>query len=89
MKITRKVINFNKVNQTGGVSLSSNQQFLEKRVQKNEENIKGLVHGISRVEDGVISVFSNRKTLEKNVEENKKNIMELAQTMGRIRNVFK
>ena len=86
MKITRKVINFNKVNQTGGVSLSSNQQSLEKRVQKNEENIKGLLHGISRVEDGVVSVVS---TLQKNVEENKKNIMELAQTMGRIRNVFK
>ena len=59
MKITRKVINFNKVNQTGGAfklnehaggaSISSNQQSLEKRVEENEENIKNLVHEVQRL----------------------------------------
>jgi anaerobic ribonucleoside-triphosphate reductase len=38
MKITRKVINFNKVNQTGGASLSSNQKSLEERVEEIEKN---------------------------------------------------
>ena len=65
MKITRKVINFNKVNQTGGAfklneyeldkiqtggaSISSNQQSLEKRVEENEENIKNLVHEVQKL----------------------------------------
>jgi hypothetical protein len=39
MKITRKVINFNKVNQTGGASISSNQQSLEKRVEEIEKKL--------------------------------------------------